>query len=251
MKGIYRFVGSRLFILPLVIAPFAYLAIVLATGLRPETMSVESDKVQETPADKEEFDLSQFTVSEKELQEATAGTGSEKVANLHERLTDDTGNIAITLFVLVLCLTPLKVLFRRNKFISALNRHRRTVGLACFFYACLHLSIYLTNGINTLLDELTRLYIAAGLSAFAILLVMAVTSNNWAQRKIGGRKWKKLHRIVYFAIPILIYHRAWAGKVSEETIRETLIWFSPLIILQTLRIVRQFQERQKKATSPT
>ena len=173
------------------------------------------------------------------------------MVNLHERLTDDTGNIAITLFILVLCLTPLKVLFRRNKLISSLNRHRRTVGLACFFYACLHLSIYLTNGLDTLLDELARLYIAAGLSAFAILLAMAVTSNNWTQRKMGGRKWKKLHRIVYIAIPILIYHRAWAGKVSEETIRETLIWFSPLLILQPLRIVRQMQDRQQKAAKTT
>jgi sulfoxide reductase heme-binding subunit YedZ len=97
------------------------------------------------------------------------------------------------------------------------------------------------------LDEITRLYIAAGLSAFAILLVMALTSNNWTQRRIGGRKWKKLHRIVYIAIPILIYHRAFAGKVSVETIRETFIWFSPMLILQGLRIWKQIQEQKAKA----
>ena len=111
-------------------------------------------------------------------------------------IIDDTGNIAVAFFLCVLCLTPLKVLFRRNKLVSALNRHRRTVGLACFFYASLHLGIYLTNGLQTLFDEITRFYIAAGLSAFVILLVLALTSNNRAQRKLGGRKWKKLHRIV-------------------------------------------------------
>ena len=248
MKGFYRFVGSRRFILPLIIGPFVYLAwIFYSTQPRePENMPVVAEAT-----DAEEFDINLFTVTDEEFNQVT-GEGKEKtqtesVVNIHERLTDDTGNIAIAYFIWVLCLSPLKVLLRRNKLVSALNRHRRTIGLACFFYAMLHLVIYLTNGLQTLLDEITRLYIAAGLSAFAILLVMALTSNNWTQRRIGGRKWKKLHRIVYIAIPILIYHRAFAGKVSVETIRETFIWFSPMLILQGLRIWKQIQEQKAKA----
>ncbi len=248
MKGFYRFVGSRRFILPLIIGPFVYLTWVFYSKQHTEPQN--KPEAQET-TEIGEFDTSLFTVTDAEFEQAT-GKGvevkqPESVVNLHERLTDDTGNIAITYFICVLCLTPLKVLLRRNKFISALNRHRRTIGLACFFYAMLHLAIYLTNGLQTLLDEITRLYIAAGLSAFAILLVMALTSNNWTQRRIGGRKWKKLHRIVYIAIPILIYHRAFAGKVSVETIRETFIWFSPMLILQVLRIWKQIQEQKAKA----
>jgi methionine sulfoxide reductase heme-binding subunit len=248
MKGFYRFVGSRRFSIPLIIGPFLYLSWVFYSTQHGESKNrPEAEEKIET----EEFDTSLFTVTDEEFQQATSkadsGTQQDLVVNLHEKITDDTGNIAIAYFIWVLCLTPLKILLRRNKFISALNRHRRTVGLACFFYAMLHLAIYLTNGLKTLWDEITRLYIAAGFSAFAILLVMALTSNNWIQRKIGGRKWKKLHRIVYIAIPILIYHRSFAGKVSAETIRESFIWFSPLIILQILRIWKQIKEQKARA----
>jgi sulfoxide reductase heme-binding subunit YedZ len=248
MKGFYRFIGSRRFILPLIIGPFVYLAWIFYSTqpIEPENMPEVAEATEA-----EEFDINLFTVTDEEFNQAT-GEGKEEaqpesVVNIHERLTDETGNIAITYFIWVLCLTPLKVLLRRNKFVSALNRHRRTIGLACFFYAMLHLTIYLTNGLQTLLNEISRLYIAAGLSAFAILLVMALTSNNWAQRRIGGRKWKKLHRIVYIAIPILIYHRAFAGKVSVETIRETFVWFSPMLILQVLRIWKQIRKQKAKA----
>ena len=257
MKGFYRFVGSRRFIVPLVIAPFVYLAWVFVTkqDAKQEPISppegIEASEVELYDLENLGFDPSIFTVTDAEHEATTRERTPDEqpeaiVSNLKERITDDTGNIAVAFVLFVLCLTPLKVLFRRNKLVSALNRHRRTVGLTCFFYASLHLGIYLTNGLQTLFDEITRVYIAAGLSAFVILLVLALTSNNRAQRKLGGRRWKKLHRIVYLAIPILIYHRAYAGKVSPETIRETLIWFSPLLVLLLLRVIKQALERRTK-----
>jgi len=261
MKGFYRFVGSRRFILPIVLAPFAYLVWLFVGHDKPADEPEPAPPAQAPAATELEvdesdpfadlgFDPSLFTVSDQEHQAATEQVDEDAapepvVANLHEKLTDDTGNIAVAFFLWVLCLTPLKVLFRRNKLVSALNRHRRTIGLACFFYAALHLAIYLTNGLQTLLDELTRFYIAAGLAAFAILLVLAATSSNWAQRKLGGRRWKKLHRIIYLAIPLILYHKGWAGKAEWDNIREALVWFSPLLALQAARIVKQARKKPR------
>jgi sulfoxide reductase heme-binding subunit YedZ len=265
MKGLYRFIGSRRFILPIVIAPFVYLAWVYATNQNPPEEPAPEPPAQAPDAPEQPpdpladlgFDPSIFTISDEEHEAATEEVDKNAapeptVTYLHEKITDDTGNIAVAFFLWVLCLTPLKVLFRRNKLLSALNRHRRTIGITCFFYATLHLAIYLTNGLQTLLDELTRFYIAAGLAAFGILLILAVTSTNLAQRKMGGRNWKKLHRIVYLAIPLLIYHKGWAGKEDWGKIREAFVWFSPLLVLQTMRIAKQVRRKPKaKAGKPS
>lgn len=160
-----------------------------------------------------------------------------------ETLTDSTGNAAVGCFIIVLCLTPLRRLFPGVILVTALNRHRRLVGLACFFYACLHFSLYFVDGLQTLLLEWSRLYILAGLSAFAVLFAMAVTSNDSMVKKMGGRRWKKLHRLVYLLIPILFYHKGWAGKGGAEQVVETLIWFSPLFVLQAARIFLYLRKR--------
>ena len=267
MKSFYRFLGSKYFILPVVLTPFAYLVWVFVSNSNQIEVSdteasvdttiaenVVSDPTEST-VDDLGFDPSLFVVSEEEHQAATQQVEENAVpepvvTHLHEKLTDETGDIAVAFFILVLCLTPLKVVFRRSKFVSALNRHRRIVGLACFFYATLHLSIYLTNGLQTLLDELTRFYIAAGLSAFAILLVLAATSSNFAQRSMGGRKWKKLHRIIYLAIPMILYHKGWAGKADWNSIREAFVWFSPLFLVQIVRISKQIKKRSVPKSAP-
>ena len=267
MRAAYQFIGSRWFILPLVSLPFFYILWLFWDGggfdavqtkekelvEEGQALDRESELVEEE--EEEEFDLSLFTVSEEEFQAATGEIekGSEEavevieVVNLHEVLTDETGKYAILYFVWVLSLSPLKSLFRRSKMVSALNRHRRTIGLACFFYATLHFGVYLTNGWKTLMGDISRLYIIAGLIAYTALFVLSVTSNNWSQRKLGGRKWKRLHRISYLLIPVLFYHQAFAGKYSWESLRETLFWFSPLIILQPLRIYQQWKLKREKA----
>ena len=134
---------------------------------------------------------------------------------------------------------------------TALNRHRRLVGLSCFFYACLHFSLYFVDGLETLLVEWNRLYILAGLAAFTILLVMSATSNNRAVRKMGGRRWKKLHRLVYLLIPILFYHKGWAGKSGFDQVVETMIWFSPLFVLQAVRIFLYLRKRDLGLRRPS
>lgn len=261
-RRIAQLLSSKWFALPLVLLPFASLVWTYLEGLETKGALPEQPPVvsEEPNASVEEEPLS-FTVTDEEFLEATPekapdDSAGEEVdsgnlaegANLNEILTDDTGEYAMSCFIIVLCLTPLRRLFPRVLLISALNRHRRLVGLACFFYACLHFTLYFDDGLQRLLNEWDNiLYVQAGLAAFFVLLVMAVTSNDWMVRKMGGRRWKKLHRLVYLLIPILFYHKGWAGKgglgSGDEQVVETLIWFSPLFVLQLARILLYLRKR--------
>ena len=165
-------------------------------------------------------------------------------ANVNERFLHETGNVAIAYFLIVLCFTPLKRIFSRAKLVSALNRHRRLVGLTAFFYAVLHLILYFDDGLNRLFDEWYLFYIQCGLASFATLSVLAVTSNGRAVRKLGGKRWKKLHRILYLAIPALLYHKGWAGKASPDQVREALVWFAPMLLLQAVRLTKFFTTKK-------
>ena len=165
-------------------------------------------------------------------------------ANVNERFLHETGNVAIAYFLIVLCFTPLKRIFSRAKLVSALNRHRRLVGLSAFFYAVLHLILYFDDGLNRLFDEWYLFYIQCGLASFVTLSALAVTSNGRVVRKMGGKRWKKLHRILYLAIPALLYHKGWAGKASPDQIREALVWFAPMLLLQAVRLTKFFNSKK-------
>jgi sulfoxide reductase heme-binding subunit YedZ len=106
---------------------------------------------------------------------------------------------ALRFLIVALAVTPLRRLGGPN-----LLRYRRAFGLLAFFYAALHLTVYmvLDQGLNlsaVLADILKRPYITIGMAAFLILVPLAVTSNNWMIRKLGGPAWQKLHRWVYLA----------------------------------------------------
>jgi sulfoxide reductase heme-binding subunit YedZ len=164
------------------------------------------------------------------------------------------GFVACVLLAVVLAFTPLRVLFPRWGVALALNRHRRLVGVASFAYALLHLVAHLLHeggadparlpGIfGTVLEKPFQL---AGLVAFTILLVLAVTSPHAALRRLGARRWKLLHRLVYLAAALAAYHQAAARKIFPVQV----LWiFVPLALLQLARIVRQRQAAAVRAKS--
>lgn len=167
-------------------------------------------------------------------------------ANLNERFIRKTGDVAVAFVIIVLCLTPIRRLAPRAKLASALNRHRRLVGLSAFFYACLHFTLYFDDGLNRLLNEWNLFYIQCGLASFLTMFALAVTSNNRAVRKLGGKRWKKLHRLLYLAVPLLFYHKGWTGKAEPEQIREACVWFAPMLLLQIARILKWRASLKKK-----
>jgi sulfoxide reductase heme-binding subunit YedZ len=141
--------------------------------------------------------------------EAVALLGPDPTA----ALSHGTGFAALRILIISLAITPVR---RLSKNLGWLVRFRRMLGLYAFFYASVHLLIYLKLYANldwpTLVDDLSkRRYIIAGFSAWLLLLPLALTSTKWSIRKLGKR-WQVLHRLVYVAGVLGIVHYWWIVK---------------------------------------
>jgi DMSO/TMAO reductase YedYZ heme-binding membrane subunit len=159
-------------------------------------------------------------------------------ANPIERLLHMSGEIAIWTLGAVLSLTPLRVLFPRSAIVNALNRHRRWIGVSACIYGLVHFSCHVLyqGDWDDLLQSFTKPFIWFGLTGLSILVLLALTSNNWVVRKLGGKRWKLLHRLAYVAAVILIYHQSIAGKGHWYIARWLL---GSLVLLEGARIVKR------------
>jgi sulfoxide reductase heme-binding subunit YedZ len=143
-----------------------------------------------------------------------------------------TGYVTLVLIVLTLACTPLNTWFG---FRAALQ-HRRTLGLYAFLYAAIHFLIFI--GVDYLFD-LTLLYGAiferpyalAGLTAFLILIPLAITSTKGWKRRLG-KSWRTLHYGIYFAAVIAVVHFIWLVKLD---IREPLAFGALVLALLAMR----------------
>ncbi|MEO5797909.1 MAG: protein-methionine-sulfoxide reductase heme-binding subunit MsrQ [Gemmatimonadales bacterium] len=139
-------------------------------------------------------------------------SGQDLGANPAEKLEHFTGTVALVTVLISLTVTPL----RKVTGINALIRLRRPIGLWAFAYACMHLSCYLVfdqsfDWPEILKDIAKRPYITVGFTAFLILLSLALTSTTWAIRVLGKR-WQRLHRLVYLAATLGVFHYLWSVK---------------------------------------
>lgn len=135
-------------------------------------------------------------------------------ANPIEEITHVTGEWALRLVLLSLAVTPARRWFGWRQ-IAPL---RRTLGLAGFAYACLHVSTwgFLDRGLDlaAIFEDLTeRPYIMAGMGAFSLLVVLAVTSTRKSMKRLGQR-WVRLHRAVYAAAVLGVVHHFWLIKAD-------------------------------------
>ena len=165
-------------------------------------------------------------------------------ANPPEELLHRTGEIAIWTLGAVLSLSPLRVLFPRSRLVSALNRHRRAIGVSACVYGLIHFGFHLLyeGDAQAIARSFSKPFIWFGLAGLSILVILAATSNNFSIRKLGGKNWKRLHRLAYAAAALLIYHQAIAGKGHWHIARWLL--FS-LLALQIARLVVAFLRRRK------
>ena len=167
------------------------------------------------------------------------GLTNQLGANPIERLLHVSGEIAIWTLGAVLSLTPLRVLFPRSAIVNALNRHRRYIGVSACIYGLIHFSCHVLyqGDWDDLLQSFTKPFTWFGLAGLSILVLLGLTSNNWAVRKLGGRRWKLLHRLVYVAAIVLIYHQSIAGKGHWYVAR----WlFFLLVALEGARLAKKF-----------
>lgn len=135
------------------------------------------------------------------------------------------GAVGLAFLVASFSITPISILFRRTD----LKPIRRPLGVYGFCYIALHLLAYawLSNGFDwafILRDIGERRAMSAGLLAFALLIPLALTSTNGWQRRLG-RRWKVLHRLVYFAVPLSILHYFWL----ERDIKDWVFVYAALV----------------------
>ena len=172
--------------------------------------------------------------------------GADPIAEL----THATGLWALRFLLAALAITPL----RRVTGWSVLARFRRLVGLYAFFYASVHLSIYLVLDLGgywaQILDDIVkRPYITVGFAAWCGLLLMAITSTRGMMRRLG-RRWSQLHRIVYGIGVLAVLHFVWLVKAD---VREPAIYGAILALLLVLRLppVARRIERRRRASAPS
>lgn len=139
--------------------------------------------------------------------------GEDLGVNPAETLEHFTGTVALVTVLVSLAITPLRQLTG----INTLIRLRRPIGLWAFAYACAHLSCYLVfdqsfDWTEILKDITKRPYITVGFTAFVILLALALTSTTWSIRKLGGTRWQRLHRLIYLAATLGVFHYLWLVK---------------------------------------
>jgi methionine sulfoxide reductase heme-binding subunit len=170
-------------------------------------------------------------------------------ANPAEKLLHQTGEIAVWTLGAVLSLSPLRVLFPRSRFVNTLNRHRRAIGVSACVYGLIHFGFHLLyeGDSQAIARSFSKPFIWLGLAGLSILVILTATSNNFSIRKLGGKKWKRLHRLAYAAAALLIYHQAIAGKGHWHIARWLLL---SLLALQTARVTKQLVARRTRTARP-
>jgi sulfoxide reductase heme-binding subunit YedZ len=169
-------------------------------------------------------------------------------ANPVEDVLNTCGKTALNLLVLTLCVTPI----RRATGINRLVAFRRMIGLFAFFYVVLHFLTYalLDLGLawDTLLVDITeRPYITVGFTALVLLVPLAVTSTNGWQRRLG-RRWTKLHKLVYVIALLALIHYWWQIK-SKADVGEPLLYAFLLTVLLGVRFTHWRSLQKKRASS--
>ena len=124
-----------------------------------------------------------------------------------EFVTRTTGMLTLVFLSLTVAITPLRRIFGVN----SLVKFRRMLGLFAFFYGSLHLLTYIWfdrwfNLASTVKDVAQRPFILVGMTAFLLMLPLAITSTNKMVKRLGGKRWARLHRLVYAAAILGVVH---------------------------------------------
>jgi sulfoxide reductase heme-binding subunit YedZ len=167
-------------------------------------------------------------------------------ANPIEFITHSTGDWTLILVLTTLSITPLRRLTRQYWLIGI----RRMVGLFAFFYGTLHFTTYIWLDKFFDLHEMfkdvaKRPFITVGFSAFVLLIPLALTSTTASIRRLGGKNWQRLHRLIYLTGILGVVHYLWLVKADR---RKPLEYGAVLAILLLYRVVAWGLERRSEPT---
>ena len=163
-------------------------------------------------------------------------------ANPIEKITHTTGDWTLIFLLVTLAITPLRKLTRQYWLIGL----RRMFGLFAFFYGSLHLMTWVwpdkSFDVHEMLaDVVKRRFITVGMTAFALMIPLALTSTKWAIRKLGKR-WQALHRLIYFSAIAGVIHYLWLVKADKK---KPLEYAFVLTLLMAYRVVVWAGERRR------
>lgn len=174
-------------------------------------------------------------------------------ANPVEFITRNTGDWTLYFLCMTLAVTPLRRLTKWNWLINL----RRMAGLFAFFYAVLHFTTFLWfdhffDVQEMLKDVFKRPFITVGFAAFVLLIPLAVTSTNNMVKRLGGKRWQRLHRAIYLIAPLAILHFWWM-KAGKNDFAEPILFGIIVGVLLLLRVYWCFAptRNQKRRVSPT
>lgn len=144
---------------------------------------------------------------------AWRGYQQDLSANPVEFITRYTGDWTLRFLVFTLAITPLRKLLG----LPDLIKFRRMIGLFAFFYGCLHFTTYIWldkffDLAEMLHDVVKRPFITAGFTAFVLMIPLALTSTTGWIRRLGGKRWQTLHRLVYISAIAGAVHYYWLVK---------------------------------------
>lgn len=164
-------------------------------------------------------------------------------ANPVDVITRSTGKWTLTFLLITLSITPLRKLLA----LPWLVRFRRMLGLFAFFYATLHLMtfVWLDKFFDfpaMLHDIAKRRFITAGMTGFTLILPLALTSTAGWIRRLGGKRWQKLHRLIYFSAAAGVVHFIWLVKAD---LRRPLTYGAVLAALLAWRIAMWLLAKKK------
>ena len=167
----------------------------------------------------------------------TGGLGAEPIKALEQEL----GRFALKLLIAVMAITPLRTMTG-----VSLIKYRRALGLVVVFYISMHLLVWLFLDVQNIgriwADIIKRPYITIGMTAFALMIPLAITSNNWSIRKLGPLNWKRLHRLTYLIIVLGAVHFVMLRKGWQL---QPLIYLG--IALALLAVRAKWKQRRARA----
>ncbi len=168
----------------------------------------------------------------------TGGLGAEPI----EEVTHRTGFATLLMLMLTLAISPV----RRWTGWNWLAPTRRTLGLCAFLYVCLHLVIYLVDqgfSLGFIVEDVVKHpYVTAGFAAFLLLVPLALTSTKASIRRLGKR-WQKLHRLVYLAAGLGVLHFLWLVK---KDLRDPLIFAAVFAALMLARLAPRLAAARRR-----
>ncbi len=163
-----------------------------------------------------------------------------------------TGKAALRILIISLAITPVRMLWSR---LSWLVKFRRLLGLFAFFYASIHLIAYVGLYANfdtqaMLHDVVKRRFITAGVLAWLLLVPLALTSTTGAIKRLGGKRWQRLHKLVYVAAAIAVIHYWWQVKTGVTTPLVDTLWLAGLLLARPLLTWWKSRNTPKRQPQP-